>query len=224
MNIVTTLSPSRVERQQKCINSWREIGLSVIAVQAEAQVDLIRSLFSEVNVRSTHKVADQFGKPLFVRVHALLDQCLEEPGLIVNSDIQFVGNQETFRRDWDVVPAGRIRCGIRYDVSSVIRRPKMFKWGIDAFLITPEIAAELPDIGLAIGIPCWDYWIPMHFHRKGWQILTKRSQGLLHEMHPQNWSKQQSDLGYQILLKYYGMKEKQIVDLIQTITGRKILR
>lgn len=224
MKIITTLSPSRVERQQKCIDSWAKAGVGVVAVQPESQVEHIRSLFHGAEIRGTEKVADRFNKPMFVRVHALLDQCMKEPGLIVNSDIEFIGTEETFRRDWPKTDPGTLRCGVRFDRSSVFRRPKLFKWGIDAFLITPEIATDLPDIGLSIGIPCWDYWIPMHFHLKGWQVLTKRSQGLLHESHRQNWSKEESDLGYQILLQHYGMKEKKIVDLIQSITGRKHLR
>ena len=224
MKVVSSLSPSRVERQQKCVQSWASMGFSVTCVQAEGSVtEVMREKFPQVTFAETNKTAVQFGKPNHVRVSALLDQCTSEPILITNSDIEFDGDPEKFQSRWKAPEFGTMLCGVRYDVDQ--KKPtKLFKWGIDAFVITPEIASRLPDIGMAIGIPCWDYWIPLHFHKQGWKLLTNKSKGLMHESHVQNWSAEDSRIGYRILQQHYQMTEKQIVHLIQTITGRKHLR
>lgn len=224
MRVITTFSPRRIDRQSWCVHTWEKMGCHVVGVQPEHQIESFRILFPSVEFISTKKTADAFSKPDFVRVHALLDQCLEQPGLIVNSDIEFTGDAEMFAGDWKIPEGNVIKCGVRFDLHPRSTKPRMFKWGIDAFLVTPEIAKELPDIGMSVGIPCWDYWIPMHFHLSGWSVLTKKTPGLQHEVHRQNWSKAQSDAGYQILLRHYGLGEMQIVNLIQEITGRKAIR
>ena len=224
MKVVSSLSPHRIERQQKCVQSWVAMGFNVTCVQAEDSVtESMRESFPQVNFVETNKTGVQFGKPNHVRVAALLDQCTSDPILITNSDIEFDGDPDKFQGRWKAPEFGTMLCGVRYDVDPK-KGTKLFKWGIDAFVITPEIASQLPDIGMAIGIPCWDYWIPLHFHKRGWKLLTNKSEGLMHEAHVQNWSAEDSRIGYRILQQHYQMTEKQIVHLIQTITGRKHLR
>lgn len=224
MRVITTLSPRRIDRQKKCINTWINHGCEVTAVQESTEADHIASLFPSVSVVPTDKTATRFGKPTFVRVSALLEQCSKQPGLIINSDIEMTGGADVVHRHWEAEELMTLKCGVRSDYNQVLKRPKVFKWGIDAFWVTPEIAENIDDIGLAVGIPCWDYWLPMHFHLLGWKISTSWSPALLHENHKQRWSNADSRIGYEILFQRYKMKECEIVPLIQKITGREHIR
>lgn len=232
--IVTSLGPSRIERQQFCMKAWIGAGFEVTAVQSPGEAAVLSPYFAGVQFVETDKVADKFGRPTFVRISGMLEQAKSQNILIVNSDLELTGIMDDFRRDWLAPEAKILKCGVRWDYNEIrnrhrsrIRSPMatMFKWGIDAFLITPQIAADLPDIGLAIGMPAWDYWIPWHLIRAcGYSLVTNKRQQLLHQSHARAWTHADYMMGLSIMNEVYGCGRQQLADFIQIQTGRNYHR
>jgi len=220
MLAVTSIGPSRTERQQKCIASWIAAGLEVVAVQPPGEIEKLASLYDGVRFVETDQVADKFNCPHMVRISALIEQCKDQSGLMLNSDLvvsKTYPSRFTEKR-------GTLSIGIRWNVLPNGEK-KLFKWGVDAFLITPEISGLIPDIGLAMGLPAWDYFIPWYLAEKcGHKIETIKTAELIHEQHPQAWSKQSYNTGLEILASEYGLERKQLAMYIQTKTARTHIR
>ena len=224
MRIVTSYGPSRIERQQKCLRSWINAGYEVTAVQSIGEAETLSKSFPQATFVETDLVGDLFGKPSFVRVKALLDQAKTENVLITNSDIELTGDVALFQTDWLEPDARILKVGVRWDSNPRVRGSRIFKWGLDAFLITPQIAADLPDVGLAIGCPAWDYWIPYHLHMIGYSIVTNSRHNLSHEVHSRAWSDQDYATGLQIMETRYSIGRQQLADFIQEKTGQRHLK
>lgn len=224
VRIITSFSPKRIEHQQFCLQSWLDRGCDVTAVQTAAEADAVQQSFPQVQVVVTDKVADAFGRPHHVRISALMDQCRSETGLLLNSDIHLLSTRDQMQRDWQ--PDGRMfRIGIRWEQHPKTGEAKLLKYGIDAFLVTPDIAEKTPDIGMALGIPVWDYWLPYHVvYKLGKRLVTKKTDGLRHVAHVQNWSNSDSDKGFAIVKQHYGISQKALTQWIQQQTGRTLVK
>lgn len=224
MRIVTSIGPNRIERTKACVQSWLDLGCCVTAVQSRGESNLLEKQFPDVLFRETDLVGDLFGRPRSVRLQALLDQAVTEPILIMNSDISISSSKEEFARDWEI-PCGKVlKMGIRWDYREDTGETHLLKYGIDAFLITPETRLLLPDIGMTIGCPAWDYWIPWHLHTCGYTFETKKTPGLRHALHPKAWSDEEYQIGLGLMLKHYHLTQGMLSFFIQEITGRQRLR
>lgn len=225
MKIVTSFGPSRLDRQQICLRSWLNAGFEVVSVQSPGEAEKLAPHFPGAHFVETDLVADAFGKPTFVRVKAMTDQAKDCNVLIVNSDLELIGNLVQFRNDWTHPAAKVLKVGIRWDYLNKTRAKRMFKWGVDAFLITPQIAADLPDVGLAIGCPAWDYWIPYHLvTRCGYSVITNKRYHLKHDIHPRAWSESDYHTGLRIMKEQYGIDKLALANFIQEKTGRKHMK
>ncbi len=220
MRICTSLGPRRTERQQHCIRSWLDLGCEVVAVQPVGEIERLRPLYPDVTFVETTKVGDVFMHQNLVRINALLDQAHTEPIMIVNSDIEIRSTKEEFYKNWHTTEDKKLLMGIRWDEDPVTREQKILKYGIDAFLITPAIAKDLNDIGMTMGCPAWDYWIPIHLQRKGYGFVTSKRVEMIHEVHEQNWSRIDFKIGVSLLYKYYNLELKAASKFILQITER----
>lgn len=225
MKIVTSLGPNRIERQQLCLRSWISAGHEVVAIQSVGETEKFSPHFPQATFVETDLVGDLFGKPTFVRIKAMTDQAVDGNVLIVNSDIELVGDHANFLSQWSEPQPKVLKMGVRWDVSPKNSRIRtMFKWGVDAFLITPQIAADLPDVGLAIGCPAWDYWIPYHLHTLGYTFVTNKEFYLAHTSHDRAWSNSDYETGLRIMKQHYGIERTPLAHFVQEITGRKSLK
>lgn len=221
MRIITSIGPNRIERQQFCINSWLNIGCSVTSVQSQGEAELFQPLFPDVTFTETNLVGDRFKKPKLVRISALLQQARQSPALILNSDIEVRSTQEDFEKRWSTPEPNTLKLGIRWDENPTTKELTLLKWGIDAFLITPRIVDRLVDIGMTMGCPAWDYWIPIHLYEQcNYQIVTHKHPELIHEDHPKNWGREDYRIGVSILRRHTGLSEKESAILIRKLTVR----
>jgi len=218
MRIVTSLSPHRVERQQRCIKSWHRVGAEVIAVQSPGETDVFSSYFPDITFAETHLVGDLFGRPKTVRIRALIDHA---PCILVNSDIEIVVTPELFRDTWDRPVERTLQLGIRWDYHERTKRRQMIKWGIDVFRITEDMMDIIPDIGMSVGVPVWDFWLPWYLHKQGYAIKPIKTFQFEHVMHKQHWAQTESVKGYEILKEHYGITQGQIGAFVLESTGRK---
>ncbi len=82
-------------------------------------------------------------------------------------------------------------------------------WGLDVFVLSPEMAESLPELDFAIGRPVWDYWLPMHFRELGYDFNFIGEKLFFHMTHPVHWSQQSWYLGAKWLDQEYG----QLLDM-----------
>lgn len=225
MKIVTSFSPSRIERQNQCLASWLRMGCEVVGVQSRGESEQMSLLYPGASFVETDLVGDLFGKPHFVRVKALIDQAVSEPVLILNSDIEIRATQDMFTSQWETPETKELKVGIRWEEDLRTGRCQLLKWGIDAFLITPEIAAMLPDIGMTMGCPVWDYWVVWYLNSVGYSVVTNTNQGLFHAVHHRNWSMDDYHKGWELMALNYGedVTDKKVTNFIQSVTGRRHL-
>jgi hypothetical protein len=118
-----------------------------------------------------------------------------------------------------------LKMGIRWDFHPRMpNRKHLFKWGVDAFLITPEIAGSLPDFGFAMGCPGWDYWIPWHLQTLGYQFQTYKDMYLMHEAHRQSWTNADYKAWLDVMSREYKTNNTDVTEFVQRITGREQTR
>jgi hypothetical protein len=223
MRICTSISPRRKERQQKCINSWLAQGCKVTAIQSEGEASSLQQDYPQVNFIETTSVGDVFNRPKLVRIRAILDQARSSPILILNSDIEVRPTAIPFDEIWKPIEGDNLQMAIRWDEDPKTKSLSLLKYGIDAFLITPKIAEDLNDIGMTMGCPAWDYWIPIHLQRKGYQLHTSKHLSLFHETHQQNWNRADFNIGVELLKRHYKTTLKEASAFILNVTERNNL-
>jgi hypothetical protein len=195
----------------------------VTAVQSVGEVAELSSIYAGVEFIETEMTGTAFGRPKCVRLSAAIETAKSSPVLLVNSDIYFSMTAESLEREWGLCDEKQLKVGIRWDVFPNGKK-QPFKWGIDVFLITPEIAKITPDIGMTIGCPVWDYWLPWFLMQNGFSLSTNLGIGFMHKVHPQNWSKEEYKMGFEIVRENHGISEKFLTNFIQKETGRRSLR
>lgn len=221
MHLLTSFSPKRIERQNECLRSWIDTGNRVTAVQSPGEIEVLEPQFSGVTWKETDQVGDVFGKPYLIRIKALLNEITDEPAILINSDIEIRSPRSEFERLWQVPASHILKVGIRWDIHPRRRSVSLFNSGIDAFLVNAPLAAALKDIGLVMGCPFWDYWIPWEAKKLGYQIKAIKEKCLFHSHHTLNWSDQDYAVAKKCVEDNCGILEPALAQFIQKETGRE---
>lgn len=184
---VTSLAPRACPRQTAALNSWIDFGLTIHAVNTASEVGVLRGLYPQVD--GWHVSSDQtqgFSRST-ATINSLADVALElnRRVLIVNADCEAYGCPRVVT---DLLRDDRLVMGVRhnYAVSRDVDAVRE-QWGIDAFVLTPAMAAELPRLGFGIGVPVWDYWLPFHFRELGYELRLVEPAWLYHRQHVPGW-------------------------------------
>jgi hypothetical protein len=219
MIAVTSIGFNRIERQQYCIQTWKNKGLRVLAIQLPGETERLQSSFPNVEFKEYPNHTPIFSRttPL---IYNLIIQALEENDdiLLINSDISIKDKYEFFNSKW-TTEEKELKIGIRLDGISGRKRRTRQPHGIDAFKITKIMAEKLRDIGFQIGMPGWDYWLVYHFHLLGYNIVTSTSR-LMHEIHDVNWSKHDQYSYDPIVKEHYNMSHMKLGPIIKRLTNR----
>ena len=199
MRFVTSFAPSRIERQQACVSSWAKITDDIVAVQSPGETEHFQPLFPSIRFVETDRVGDLYGRPKNVRISAIMEQCVDAPILIINSDIEIIQPKEKFDAAWNHVKDKVLKVGVRWDLDVPTGQSGLMKWGIDIFRITPEMPALLTDIGMTIGCPGWDYWLPYVLWHEGYKIDTVKERVFVHEIHERGWAGSEHSRFYELM-------------------------
>jgi hypothetical protein len=221
MKAVTSLSFNRIERQQYCVKTWQDRGLDVIAVQSPEEINKLKDLFPSVNFKEhTNTSANIFSKdtPEIYALTKIAEEVWEEC-LLINSDISIKDNIKNFYEFW-TPEIKTFKIGIRWDCVAGKKARTKQKWGIDVFLITPEMVNTIPNLGFRIGCPGWDFWLIYHFHLLGYKITPTQSK-LFHESHSRNWYKSDQKAYRDMLMTKYSIDTNtELPYLIKELTQR----
>ena len=204
--LVTSFSPTRLEAQDKAVQSWKQHGLSFRAVQCIGE-DYAKDFTDDI----------EWVKPNLhwsKRTPSLMDifKTIDSPITLINSDIELEDHL-----DWKP-ESNVLRIGIRTDYCSQFTQ--LNKYGIDVFLITPEMIPHLITNSIwSLGIPGWDYWVVYKLLSLGYHLDVVKK-GFLHAAHKEQWDKDDYRRCSKLLEFEFDIPVQDIADTLQELTGR----
>lgn len=202
---VTSISPlpHHADVQRRCIQSWIDFGLDVVSGNTEQEILQLQTLYDNVRFVQVNESVS-FPKPT-PRVHDLMRLCNDCAVLLINSDIEILGDQNILL---DILRSGKAGIGIKHTWSDHRSNAILERWGYDAFLLTQEQIKTFPDLDFAIGQPMWDWWIPAHLDSKNFEIEYIGQPYFYHAAHQIHWSHESLPIGRKILEEHYGLSAK----------------
>ena len=190
IGVVTSFMPRRIEAQRAALQSWRAAGLSVVSVNSRSEAAAVREHFPDVTFKLIDRpIEDIRGRP-FVPIQAMIQAAKESSAEIcgiINSDIEFRGDESFF----DVVrreAPGALVFGNRIDVADAAAGSgKAFRNGYDFFFWSQENSDLFEETPMVLGLPWWDFWLPLHAHSQGLKIKRVITSAMIHLVHPIGW-------------------------------------
>ena len=175
--------------QESCIRSWIAAGFKPYSVNGPDDVVPFPELVEVIRVPRTAK--ELHGKPvvfiadLFAAAHAVTPG----PVMIINADI-------LLRPAFDLagmvanLPPDKARIAHRIDVDRVDSTAGTPEYaGFDIFIAHAAQLARLPEAGFAVGLPWWDYYVPMALYSEGVVVRVLQDQFAYHLKHQQKWDR-----------------------------------
>jgi hypothetical protein len=207
---VTSLSrlPHHMTRQTLCLDSWKAFGLDVVAVNTTDEIEELRERYPQVDQWiESNQTAVEFEaigdtkRTQYINTLVDVAVILDRPVLIINSDVELYGDKSAIV---DRMGERRLVVGIRWNYSGKeYALAEREKWGLDAFVMTPEMVQTLPRLPFAIGRPVWDYWLPKHFIDLGYTMEFIGDPMLYHHRHQLHWSREEWQLAASWLCDAY---------------------
>ena len=204
--LVTSFSPTRLEAQDKAVQSWKQQGLSFRAVQCKGE-DFARDFTDDIEwvnpnlhwSKRTPSLGDIF-------------KTIDTLSILINSDIEIEDPL-----NW-IPQSKELRIGLRTDYCPEFTQ--LNKYGIDVYLITPEIAAQLTNNSIwALGIPGWDYWVVYKLLSLGYHLDVVKK-GFMHAAHREQWNKDDYRRCSKLLEFEFDIPVQDIADTLQELTDR----
>lgn len=211
MKLVTSFSPNRIEEQKKALKTWKKFNLPIHAVQCHGEVFAKQFTDLITWVKPNKHWSKQ--TPSLVHLLALAD----EPILLLNSDIELL--EDNLDR-WTPESA-LLKIGLRTDYCKEF--VQLNKYGIDVFLITPDMVEILDNTIWALAIPGWDYWIVWKLINSGYQLLIHRTE-IMHAAHTEQWDKSDYTRCAKLLEFEFNIPIQDIADNLQLLTEREHLK
>lgn len=203
---ITSLSPGQSRRivHQLCVTSWQRMGLHVVAVQHPEEIPQLEPSFPGVEFVAAKR--RHYSKPN-VWINDLADIAIDRatPVMIINSDIEIRGSQEAFLAKW-TPQMGVQTIGVRINHDG-LGNSEPEHYGLDVFMLHPDMASLLPELEMLIGVPFWDYWLPYHLRNCGFKIEVLCDSTFWHLKHEQNWSSNDWHMAFEIFKKHYNLSD-----------------
>lgn len=182
---------ARIRYQRRCINSWLATGHSAKSLNPENEIANLMHLFPEVDFHPAYRSTAPINSRNLVYVSDLISLGLEHTSerlAICNADVFF----EPIVPFADGIPSVLpIAYSNRVDIEQIEdSRPGKIFYGIDYVNMSRAFANDLPDCIFALGLPWWDYWLPLEAIRKDIKPinLTWNNKPLLqHLIHGDRW-------------------------------------
>ena len=228
--LATSLVPGRDrELQAAAVASWRQAGFEVISVNGENEAGAVRAAFPGVAVIRAPRTGEQFARKPVPFIHDLLKSlrtaCV---GLKLEDCTVGVINADIFLRPLpDLIPTlrreakGSLVLGPRIDVTDASAfagyQPtgtETYSVGYDWFCMSGDLLSDFADSPFCMGMPFWDYWMPLVALLKGRPLKTVTSPTALHVHHETRWD-DTIYLFFHALISY-------IIEMCRTSTRRDV--
>ncbi len=188
MKVFTTINPNgNFEAQHEAMSSWAS-KFTVYSINTKDEINKIKDIYPYVNFIETSNIYDHNGK-LLIKLNAILDvikQISSKYSCIVNSDIILKANfniNSSFKRKY---LSNGIVIGTRYEISEdEVTHP--FNNGYDVFMFDIKHIELLYNDNYVIGMPWWDFWIPMITLKSLLSLYHIKSRVIFHRTHDTNY-------------------------------------
>ena len=201
--VVTSLIPRQCDQQAAAVMSWVNHGFQVASVNTPEEIATAGPLYPLVS----HWIAESDLPPHYSKktqwIHRLahVSWDLSCDVWIINSDCLLIGDQQITKSAMARGPAIATRFNYRESFDDAEQE----QWGLDAFYLPRDIAAEIPKTCYAIGIPFWDYWLAWWLEQRH-KISWVGAKILYHKAHDLRWTSDEWFFGKEWFESTYGVK------------------
>lgn len=216
ITLITSISPRNIIAQQDAITTWLENGFQVISINDQSEAGALANAFPQVEFRQpVTTLKQQLGKP-YVPIREVLAIGTSLPGAsaIINSDIKFIhrSGMEAVLRDLVASSNQHIYVSSRLDITNpleqissehaaagipAITNGDQYIFGFDFLLATSSTWVTILDSFsrehdhlYALGVPWWDYLLPMRVDSLGIGISCFCPPIISHDWHLANYSRE----------------------------------
>ena len=215
ITLLTSISPRGIIAQQDAITTWIENGFRVISINDLAETGLLANHFPDIEFREPSATLKQkLGKP-YVPIREVLAIAKSLPGAsaIINSDVKFIhrSGMETVLRDLASSSDDHLYVSSRLDITNPLEQiscehaaagipaiinGEQYIFGFDFLLANSttwqsvfESFNREHDHLYALGVPWWDYLLPMRVDSLGIKISCFCPPLISHDWHLANYSR-----------------------------------
>lgn len=191
ITIGTSLMPKRIDNQRAAIKSWQRLGFDVVSVNTASEIEQLQGQFPDIRFQEARRsTIDLSGRPLIPIAEIL--EALEQSGSdlvgIVNSDIVFEETTafvDSIRREigGSLVLGNRIDRDLSGSVDG-----RTYLGGYDFFFLEAADIAHFAASDMVLGLPWWDYWMPLVAHVSGLNLKLLTGGRALHFLHPAGYA------------------------------------
>jgi glycosyltransferase involved in cell wall biosynthesis len=191
ITIATSIAATKdIAIQKRCIDSWIRCGFKVVAINTQNEMNMIKHHFPSVEfVIANRDARAQFGTP-YIYIDDILSYFTTQNCKIcgiVNSDIYFC--KENLPSFMYKQALNSLVFGSRLDVTSFDNTSNgNFYVGFDYFFFDKDIIKFYPPTNFCIGLPWWDYWLPLIAILAKLSVKKVTSPICYHIIHPSNYS------------------------------------
>ena len=173
--------------QRACVESWRNVGFSVVTVNSATEADAVGSLKLPVRVERVESVASA-NRPPIADILALASASSAKICGIINADCMLLKCANFVSVLSRHVEESLIICeriNIDNDTGLPVTGPT---GGFDAFFFQPSSVADVSNRYFRLGDPWWDFWFPIELASRGITVQRLSTPVLLHLLHPKAWT------------------------------------
>jgi hypothetical protein len=190
--LATSLVPGRnLEVQHRAVQSWQALGFDIVSFNRQTEIGPLSQEFPGLVFHDPGRDAsDVTGKPL-VYLSDILRYFQERqtgPFGLVNADI-ILDPAPGFIDRVRTQAQGALVVATRVEIDDLdVRQGRRNLWGFDAMFLDPDMAARFTDCGFCLGMPFWDYWMPMTAVLHGLPYRQIKNDVAFHLKHAEAWS------------------------------------
>ena len=187
---ITSIAPTRIDEQQKCVESWLRAGLRVTSLNCASEIETLDAQFPGVIFHEAHNTTERIFRKPYVAIDEAMRYAseLNSTVLLLNSDIELRGGSVSA---WIQLAMsereGSLITFSRHDHCGDYVNGTAYWDGIDGFMFHGRDAHLIPCSFLSFGQCFWDYLLPMAFQRAGRPVYDAKEPLLWHRTHAQNW-------------------------------------
>jgi hypothetical protein len=188
MVVFTTINPNgNFEAQNEAMSSWAS-KFSVYSVNTKNDIDKVKDLYPYVNFIETEDTYIYKEKEL-IKLNALLEAikssdkeyaCIVNSDIILNSSIDISDLLKNKYLDKGLI------ISTRYELDGE-KEPYPFTSGYDIFIFNKKNVNLFSNKNYVIGMPWWDYWIPIISNKNSFTIYHINSKLIYHKTHQTNY-------------------------------------
>ena len=188
MNIFTTINPNgNFEAQNEAMSSWAS-NFTIYSLNTKEDIDSIKDLYPYINFIETEETYFYKNKKL-IKLNAILkaiENSDKEYVCIVNSDIILNTNMDISILLKDRYLDKGVIIGTRFELDGD-KEPYPFTAGYDIFIFNKKNVNLFLNKNYVIGMPWWDYWIPIISNKNSFTIYHINSKLIYHKTHQTNY-------------------------------------